>query len=55
MSSILWLCFGISGAAALALEVLWMRSAGLVLETSGTIAEQHRERSATIAVARACR
>src|SRR6266436_6045554 len=31
MSGILWLCFSISGAAALALEVLWMRSAGLVL------------------------
>src|SRR5262245_53701892 len=31
MSWLLWLCFGISGAAALALEVLWMRSAGLVL------------------------
>src|SRR5712692_6620841 len=31
MSGILWLCFTISGAAALALEVLWMRSAGLVL------------------------
>jgi len=31
MSAILWLCFGISGAAALALEVLWVRSAGLVL------------------------
>ena len=31
MSGILWLCFGLSGAAALALEVLWMRSAGLVL------------------------
>jgi spermidine synthase len=31
MSGLLWLCFGISGAAALALEVLWMRSAGLVL------------------------
>src|SRR5262249_2695678 len=31
MNGILWLCFSISGAAALALEVLWMRSAGLVL------------------------
>jgi spermidine synthase len=31
MSGILWLCFSLSGAAALALEVLWMRSAGLVL------------------------
>ena len=31
MNGILWLCFSISGAAALTLEVLWMRSAGLVL------------------------
>ncbi len=31
MSGALWLCFTISGAAALALELLWMRSAGLVL------------------------
>src|SRR5919198_2007667 len=31
MSALLWLCFSISGAAALALEMLWMRSAGLVL------------------------
>jgi len=31
MKGILWLCFSLSGAAALALEVLWMRSAGLVL------------------------
>ena len=31
MSGLLWLCCGLSGAAALALEVLWMRSAGLVL------------------------
>ncbi len=31
MSGLLWLCFGLSGAAALALEILWMRSAGLVL------------------------
>jgi spermidine synthase len=28
---ILWLCFTLSGAAALALELLWMRSAALVL------------------------
>lgn len=34
MSGLLWLCFGLSGAAALALEVLWMRSAGLVLGTT---------------------
>src|SRR5262245_3336546 len=31
MSRLLWLCFGLSGAAALAFEMLWMRSAGLVL------------------------
>jgi len=31
VSALLWLCFAISGAAALALEMLWMRSAGLVL------------------------
>jgi spermidine synthase len=36
---ILWLCFFASGAAALALEVLWMRSAGLVVgATAGTTA-----------------
>lgn len=36
---ILWWCFGISGAAALALEMLWMRSAGLVLgQTAATTA-----------------
>jgi spermidine synthase len=38
MSSILWLCFSISGAAALALEVLWMRSAGLVLGATAATA-----------------
>jgi spermidine synthase len=31
MNTLLWLCFAASGASALALEVLWMRSAGLVL------------------------
>src|SRR5262245_33389059 len=31
MSILLWFCFGLSGAAALAVEMLWMRSAGLVL------------------------
>ncbi|HEY6999385.1 MAG TPA: fused MFS/spermidine synthase [Candidatus Binatia bacterium] len=31
MTRLLWLCFCLSGAAALALEMLWMRSAGLVL------------------------
>lgn len=34
MRSLLWLCFAFSGAAALALEMLWMRSAGLVLGTT---------------------
>jgi spermidine synthase len=34
MKSLLWLCFGLSGAAALAFEMLWMRSAGLVLGTT---------------------
>src|SRR5215470_4263752 len=36
MSRVLWLCFGLSGVAALALEMLWMRSAGLVLGTTAT-------------------
>src|SRR5436853_5567832 len=31
MRGLLWVCFGLSGAAALAFEMLWMRSAGLVL------------------------
>ena len=31
MSLLLWLCFTVSGAAALALEMLWMRCAGLAL------------------------
>src|SRR5262244_736748 len=31
MSTLLWFCFTLSGTAALALEMLWMRSAGLVL------------------------
>ncbi len=34
MSPLLYLCFTISGTAALALEILWMRSAGLVLGTT---------------------
>ena len=34
MTSLLWLCFGFSGAAALAFEMLWMRSAGVVLGTT---------------------
>jgi spermidine synthase len=36
---ILWLCFTLSGAAALALEMLWMRSTALVLgQTAATTA-----------------
>lgn len=31
MNSLLWICCSISGVAALMLELLWMRSAGLVL------------------------
>src|SRR5207244_12946326 len=31
VSGLLWPCFAVSGAAALGLELLWMRSAGLVL------------------------
>ena len=39
MNGVLWLCFTLSGAAALALEMLWMRSAGLVLgQTAATTA-----------------
>lgn len=39
MNAILWICFLISGAAALMLEMLWMRSAGLVLgQTAATTA-----------------
>jgi spermidine synthase len=39
MSGLLWCCFGLSGVSALALELLWMRSAGLVLgETAATMA-----------------
>src|SRR2546428_2068237 len=34
MRTLLWLCFALSGAAALAFEMLWMRSAGLVLGTT---------------------
>ena len=34
MRGLLWLCFGLSGAAALAFEMLWMRSAGVVLGTT---------------------
>ncbi|HJY81379.1 MAG TPA: hypothetical protein VKK81_09880, partial [Candidatus Binatia bacterium] len=38
MSGLLWLCFALSGAAALALEMLWMRSAGLVLGATASTA-----------------
>jgi spermidine synthase len=39
MTFLLWLCFGLSGVAALAFEMLWMRSAGLILGTTvGTAA-----------------
>src|SRR5207249_9855482 len=31
VTGLLWPCFAVSGAAALGLELLWMRSAGLVL------------------------
>ena len=34
MSNLLWFCFWLSGAAALAFEMLWVRSAGLVLGTT---------------------
>jgi spermidine synthase len=34
MSGFLWLCCTLSGSAALALEVLWVRSAGLILGTT---------------------
>lgn len=35
---LLWPCFALSGTAALALELLWIRSAGLVLGTTATTA-----------------
>ena len=39
MTIALWICFALSGAAALALEMLWMRSAGLVVgQTAATAA-----------------
>src|SRR5262249_5666117 len=38
MNGVLWLCLSLSGAAALALEVLWMRSAGLVLGATAATA-----------------
>ena len=51
--ALLWLCFAISGAAALALEMLWMRSAGLVLgATAATTATCSRATSAVSGSAR---
>jgi spermidine synthase len=39
VTAVLWLCFGLSGAAALALEMLWLRSATLGLgQTAATTA-----------------
>jgi spermidine synthase len=38
VKSLLWLCFTLSGAAALALEVLWVRSASLVAGATATTA-----------------
>jgi spermidine synthase len=38
MNALLWFCFGLSGAAALALEQLWIRSANLVLGTTAITA-----------------
>jgi spermidine synthase len=34
VSALLWACFALSGASALGLELLWLRSAGLVLGTT---------------------
>jgi len=38
VNALLWLCFALSGAAALALELLWIRSAGLVLGATAATA-----------------
>jgi spermidine synthase len=38
VSALLWLCFTLSGAGALGLELLWLRSAGLVLGTTAATA-----------------
>jgi spermidine synthase len=38
VNTLLWLCFALSGAAGLALELLWIRSAGLVLGTTAATA-----------------
>ena len=38
MTAPLWACFALSGASALGLELLWLRSAGLVLGTTAATA-----------------
>jgi spermidine synthase len=38
VSILLWLCFALSGAGALGLELLWLRSAGLVLGATAATA-----------------
>jgi len=38
VSALLWLCFALSGVGALGLELLWLRSAGLVLGTTAATA-----------------
>jgi spermidine synthase len=38
VSKLLWACFALSGASALGLELLWLRSAGLVLGTTAVTA-----------------
>jgi spermidine synthase len=38
VNALLWPCFALSGAAALALELLWIRSAGLVLGATAATA-----------------
>jgi spermidine synthase len=38
VKTLLWLCFALSGAGALGLELLWIRSAGLVLGTTAATA-----------------
>jgi spermidine synthase len=38
VNTLLWACFALSGASALGLELLWLRSAGLVLGTTAVTA-----------------
>jgi spermidine synthase len=38
VNALLWACFALSGASALGLELLWLRSAGLVLGTTAVTA-----------------